>query len=921
MKMTKRIVSLILVISMLLSVVMTLTGCGDEGISNESTRLVLSTSELDGVFNPFYYSSGPDGSIIGMTQIGMLSSDSQGRVAYGENEACVVLDCEAVPVEDPATGEVKETIYRFVLKNDIKFSNGSALTMRDVLFNLYVYLDPSYYGSATIYSTDIIGLLEYRTQTTNEKEQDGFADQFDSMAEMRIARLIECLDMVYKKHSGSSVTDSSVMLADLTEAMNNLVPFDEKYSTVVDDYKLAEQYFRDELKEYFTYAKGTAQDISFTDNDGKKVTLTTDTEAFFYNVGLINWDEKKGIFDYSLGEDSKNWDEEQAISAVFNYYFPAQVDVVVTMWGTADELHTYFSFLEQEKWFENIDSEDKITNISGIRYANRTESVTVNNVTYAPTNAKNDGTFDAGTNEILEIAINKVDPKAIWNFGFSVAPMYYYSDEAHIAAFNYDTHQYGVEFGSIEFMDNVIKNPDKIGVPVGAGPYKATTRDGDSSKVEAGTFKADNVVYFERNEHFLFDVKIKYINYQVVPTNNMLEALYSGDVHFVEPSCTQENVSSVNSKKNDGFAGNAVVTNGYGYIGINAEKVPDLNVRQAIMHAINTQYAVDYYFGYSQAITRPMTKVSWAYPEEADEDGQYYAFDETGATSEALVKAAGYTKSSTKNDAGVTVYQKDGKLLKYTFTIAGDTTDHPAYQSLKRAAEILNQHGFDIEVKTDINALKKLNNGDLTVWAAAWGAGVDPDMYQVYHIDSTAGSTANWGYRAIRKNVGGKYDKEYAIVDELSKKIDAARETLVETERADLYAEALDLVMELAVELPTYQRSDLFAYNTNIIDVSTLTPTSEQTAYNGPMNRIWEVGLNEREGSAGTDNGGTIALIVIAAIVVAGGAGAGVFFLLKNKKAKAATATAAAAVDADATAPAEDTAPTDTATDENNDSK
>ena len=51
--------------------------------------------------------------------------------------------------------------------------------------------------------------------------------------------------------------------------------------------------------------------------------------------------------------------------------------------------------------------------------------------------------------------------------------------------------------------------------------------------------------------------------------------------------------------------------------------------------------------------------------------------------------------------------------------------------------------------------------------------------------------------------------------------------------------------MELAVELPTYQRSDLFAYNTNIIDATTLTPASELTPYNGPMNRIWEVSLKE----------------------------------------------------------------------------
>ena len=234
-----------------------------------------------------------------------------------------------------------------------------------------------------------------------------------------------------------------------------------------------------------------------------------------------------------------------------------------------------------------------------------------------------------------------------------------------------------------------------------------------------------------------------------------------------------------------------------------------------------------------------MTKASWAYPQGVDEQGQYYKFDESGETSEKLLIEAGFTK----NAKGV--YQKGDHVCKYIFTIAGDTTDHPAYASLKRAAEILNEHGFDIEVKTDINALRKLNNGDLTVWAAAWGAGVDPDMYQVYHMDSAAGSTANWGYRAIKKNAGGKYDLELGLVKQLSEIIDLARETLDEERRKAYYKEALDIVMELAVELPTYQRSDLFAYNTNIIDVNSLTPESELTPYNGPMSRIWEVSLNE----------------------------------------------------------------------------
>ena len=842
--MKKKIFSLLLAVIMVLGSVSAFTSCGNDTpggqvsgdvISNETTRLVLSTSELDGVFNPFYASSGPDGSIVSMTQIGMLSADKDGKVAYGKDEACVVLDYQEKIIYND-DGTAKETVYSFVLKNDLKFSNGSPLTMKDVLFNLYVYLDPTYYGSSTIYSTDIIGLEEYRTQSKNESEQDSFNASFDELAATRVDRLVELLDIIYDENSGVSITDDE-MIAQLTALMNETVSIDPSYSTVVDDYKLAKKYFLEELQKDYSYSKGTAQDIKFTDKSGKEVSLTTDTEAFLYNEGFIKWDKEEKKFVYSLDETlSKTMTEEEAINTLFITYVPAKVDEVLTYWNTALEIRSYFSALEKQKYFESLGASERIYNISGIKYANKNEAVTVNGVTYDGPAIAADGSVTSG-NEVLEIRINKVDPKAIWNFAFTVAPMYYYSNTDQIAKFDYEKN-FGVEFGSIEFQDNVIKNPEKIGVPVGAGPYKATTRSGDSSAVTAGTFKADNIVYFERNSNFMFDVKIKYVNFQVVSTNLMLDALYAGNVHFVEPACKQENIDSINARKQDGFTSTAVMTNGYGYIGINAEKVPSLAVRQAIMHAINTEYAVDYYFGYSKTITRPMTRASWAYPTDADAKGQYYAFDATGAISEQLVKNDGYTKNADG------IYTKDGHTLSYVFTIAGDSTDHPAYMALKTAAEILNAHGFDIEVKTDINALKKLNNGDLTVWAAAWGAGVDPDMYQTYHIDSTAGSTANWGYRAIRKG-GKEYTEELALVKELSNIIDLARETLDTKERKEYYAEALDIVMELAVELPTYQRSDLFAYNTNIIDETSLTPASELTPYNGPISRIWEVSLKE----------------------------------------------------------------------------
>ena len=136
-----------------------------------------------------------------------------------------------------------------------------------------------------------------------------------------------------------------------------------------------------------------------------------------------------------------------------------------------------------------------------------------------------------------------------------------------------------------------------------------------------------------------------------------------------------------------------------------------------------------------------------------------------------------------------------------------------------------------------------MSTGDLAVWAAAWGSTIDPDMYQVYHKESTATSVLNWGYKQILNDTSGKYNIEKELIDRLSEKIEAARKTNDKVIRAGIYSEALDIVMSLAIELPTYQRKDLFAYNTNKIDVRTFTPDSELSSFKGLTSENWNLSL------------------------------------------------------------------------------
>ena len=62
--MTNRIISLILCLALCVGMLSSLTGCGG---GSSADALVIMTEQLDGLFNPFFYTSAPDGTIVAMT--------------------------------------------------------------------------------------------------------------------------------------------------------------------------------------------------------------------------------------------------------------------------------------------------------------------------------------------------------------------------------------------------------------------------------------------------------------------------------------------------------------------------------------------------------------------------------------------------------------------------------------------------------------------------------------------------------------------------------------------------------------------------------------------------------------------------------------------------------------------------------------
>lgn len=871
----KSLLKKISLVSITVASAFTLSNCKEEDkkgpertyFDNENDALVFSTLAADKVFNPFFTTSAVDGNVVGLTQIGMLSNDKNGKVQYGDDVSCITKDLQIVT---QGTEDVDQTTtYYFVLKNNVKFSNGSALSMKDVLFNLYVYLDKAYTGSSTIYSTDIVGLKQYRTQEDNENEQDSFDQKFQIIADSRISALIDAAATIFDEHLNEDIS-----VDEFKQYLGEQTSISDTYKNIVNDFTKAVELFTAEIEKDYTNSLDSYEDIKFTDATGTVHSnlLKSDVQAFLYNEGYITWSKKDAKLTCSLArtlEETEKWTKDHAISLILADKVPYDIEEIVSYWGTATELKTYIANQAMEEYFQN-DTGRKYKNISGIQFANRENTVNVNGVDYSQPEYDENGNVKSG-NEVLSITINGVDPKAIWNFSFGVAPMYYYSDAAHIAKFDYEEN-FGVEYNSQKFMNEVVKNPDKIGVPVGAGPYAASKSSGGIEGIEAGDFYNLGMIYFERNPHYVMgSPRIKKIRYKVSAANQMLTQLYSGEIDFAEPNSKPETIAELNGKRDQGIENKNIRTAGYGYIGINAGKVPDIKVRQIIMHCINTQECVNYYKTGATAIYRSMSMSSWAYPEDST---PYYPYIGSAIPEDLTVvnpdyaeyvtslgKSAGDTLTEQEQKdfikqlvegSGYTIngngiYQKGSHQLKYTFTIAGQETDHPAWNALYHAGEVLNKNGFAINVTTDINALSKLSSGDLTVWAAAWGSTIDPDMYQVYHKDSKATSVNNWGYRQILNNAGNKYAVEKALLDDLATLIDAGRKTNDQEQRKQIYANALDLVMQLAVELPTYQRDDLFAFNSNKIDISSLTPYGDCSPYKGLTSDIHMVSLNQEK--------------------------------------------------------------------------
>ncbi len=871
---------------------------GAGGELNESRVLNLSSGDFDGVFSPFFATSAYDSTIVGQTQISMIGADDEGKnVLYGPDEPVVALDYNETMYnaqgKPTATGAANgTTVYQMVIKKGIKFADGVELTAHDVLFNLYTYLDRNYTGSSTLYSTDIVGLQAYLAQDPNATDNtaSSISNTFSNLASLRSAAIQYYADdpsntsrwqqRVNTYNSSRKALYEDYDATNNTNITDHFVAYGE--ADIKADILSIKEEFRNELNTIYNGIDMSTYETDYT-FDSDKI-----WQGFFYETGLIKRKSSTvgGVTIYEkewvTGADGQpvekfviDWEnsgispdasytKEEAIETVYEAFGAndRQIPDILNGWSTGSTMLTNFSAMDSEDYYgliQEVEGGLAVPSIEGIKILDASEFD--GSANYAP-----------GEYDMLQITINGVDPKAKWNFAFSVAPMHYYSTPELTAAAMADTEyasHFGVEYSSLTFM-NALKRRNSV--PMGAGVYQATTRNDDVYTWEADDnwnptsasessfntlkdgFLSSNVAYFIRNDNFVttggneeevFNAKIKRVQYKVLGTTQVMTALQGKSIDIADPTANKENVNLVN---NSSFLDSITLSSvGYGYIGINAKFVPNINIRRAIMSVMNPLLVQNYYpNNLSQPVYRPFSKTSWVYDAfdrdnvEAWQPENYYGYDNTFATARSWLTAehADADKQKACTYSNGTWYDEKGQPIELTFTVAGETYDHPAYQTLLNAAEILNNNGIKTTITPDARALYKLASGNLAIWAAAWSSTIDPDMYQVYHKDSRATSVLNWGYDyLIRQNNGSQ--QELSIINELSELIDEGRETIVQSERALIYREAADLVMELAVELPLYQRSDMYVYNDDLLDADSFYP--DPSPFMGPLSEIWKI--------------------------------------------------------------------------------
>ena len=423
----------------------------------------------------------------------------------------------------------------------------------------------------------------------------------------------------------------------------------------------------------------------------------------------------------------------------------------------------------------------------------------------------------------MTVTLTEVSATAIYQIPVTICPVHYYGE---MDKYDYDNNKFGFDKGDLSHVKSVTS------APIGSGPF---------------TFKsyANGAVTLEKNPgYWKGEPKIDTVIWREMLDVDKIPGVVSGTIDITDPSYSAKAAEQIKSANSNGeISGDVLQTDlvanlGYGYVGFNANRVKvgtgnggdeaSKNLRKAIatVIAVYRDVAVDSYYGeFANVINYPISDTSWAAPRVTDE-GYKVAFsvdvngndiytegmsadDKYAAAKQAALgyfEAAGYTVA----DGKITAAPAGGRMDAEVMVGGSGKGDHPSFMALTLASDALKEIGFNLIVSDMSNFAEMtnaINAGTADMFAMAWQATPDPDMFQIYHSQ------------------GGSNEKSYWIKDaELDDLIMQARQSTDQTYRKTLYKECLDIVADWAVEIPVYQRQNCIILSSQRVNLDTVTP-------------------------------------------------------------------------------------------------
>lgn len=716
--------------------------------SGSDTPLVIANDGMSEKFSPFFAESVSDQNIVDVTQISLVYNDRSGEFIYngieGETTSYNGTDYTYYGPTDLTITENEDgtVYYDFKLRDDLTFSDGEPVTADDIIFSFYVFCDPTYDGSASVYSLPIEGMEEYRSGMST------------------LASLLAA--------AGEDNTEFTFWTEDQQNA----------FWDAVNDGGAA---FAQEIVDYCVEngvseegdVAGAAAQWGF---DGLAADATA--KDFFMAIG-----------------DKYGWSftamEAESAGSALSDLIPADVYAYAT---------------------EGVETGDAAANISGIQKLD---------------------------DKTVRVVLTEVSAPALQTMDIQIAPLHYYGDESQ---YDYDNNQFGFTKGDLSAIR------EKTTAPLGAGPYAFKSYE-------------NKTVYLEANESYYKGAPAtKELQFKETAEADKLPGVVQGTVDISDPSISKEVMAQICSENSNGEASGDVLTtalydnNGYGYIGINSQNVKvgddpsseqskDLRKAIATVISVYRDMVIDSYYGdAASVINYPISNTSWAAPQKSDADYEVaFSKDVDGnpiytdgmsddekyaaALDAALgfFEAAGYTVTDGKLTAAPA-----GAKLSYEVMIGGSGKgDHPSFGILTAASEALKSIGFDLTINDLADGTimwDALNSETAEMWCAAWQATLDPDMFQIYHSE---GGSANY----------------YAIYsDELDELVMEGRTNTDQAYRKAVYKEALDFIVDYAVEIPVYQRQNASVFSTQRVNVDSI--PQDLTTFYSYLNEIEKIQMN-----------------------------------------------------------------------------